>query len=160
MSTLESIGSRKYWEFDKTVTNHSRGYPWTSFFLVMGGVVSLRDYRNVDDMKLSKASLLKRKKGGATPRKKTKLCWFHMHHPQGCVLQTDHCAYAHGETDIRIHTDHSPWQIFYSEHTILQMFEFCISRFHKVLIEMCANGLLFSNTYFLWYGSEFTVDTR
>jgi len=79
-----------------------------NIFKVMGGVVSLRDYRNVDDMKLSKASLLKRKKGGATPRKKTKLCWFHMHHPQGCVLQTDQCAYAHGETDIRIHTDHSP----------------------------------------------------
>lgn len=32
---------------------------------------------------------------------KTRFCWFHTHHPQGCPLLTQQCAFAHGPDDLR-----------------------------------------------------------
>lgn len=66
-------------------------------FKVVGGVVCLRDYRNPTDMKPSKKSL--QKSQNKKDKHKTKCCWFYTHHPQGCVLSTIECKYAHGEAD-------------------------------------------------------------
>lgn len=32
---------------------------------------------------------------------KTKPCWFHEHHPQGCPRLAENCPYAHGQQEIR-----------------------------------------------------------
>lgn len=32
---------------------------------------------------------------------KTKLCWFHVNHPQGCPRPTNNCPYAHGLCELR-----------------------------------------------------------
>lgn len=65
-------------------------------FRVEGGRVHIRDWR---DMKPSKD--VKKKKPVAPGALKTRLCWFHTHHPQGCPLQTELCAFAHGPDDLR-----------------------------------------------------------
>lgn len=38
---------------------------------------------------------------------KTKLCWFHEHHPQGCPHSTSSCPYAHGLHELRERPDFS-----------------------------------------------------
>lgn len=38
---------------------------------------------------------------------KTKLCWFHAHHPQGCPRHTSDCPYAHGLCELRMRPDFS-----------------------------------------------------
>ncbi|KAJ0055616.1 hypothetical protein NL108_005444 [Boleophthalmus pectinirostris] len=64
-------------------------------FRVEGGWVHIRDWR---DMK--PATNVKRKPV-APGALKTRLCWFHTHHPQGCPLQLEQCAFAHGPSDLR-----------------------------------------------------------
>lgn len=36
---------------------------------------------------------------------KTKLCWFHSHHPQGCPRNAENCPYAHGREELRDRPD-------------------------------------------------------
>lgn len=64
-------------------------------FRVEGGRVYIRDWR---DMKPSRDVKRRPVAPGAL---KTRLCWFHTHHPQGCPLQVTHCAFAHGPDDLR-----------------------------------------------------------
>lgn len=64
--------------------------------LVEGGRVYIRDWRE----KMPFRADVKRKP--VTPGAlKTRLCWFHAHHPQGCPLQAESCAFAHGAHDLR-----------------------------------------------------------
>lgn len=65
-------------------------------FRVEGGRVHIRDWRG--DMKPSSDAKRRPVAPGAL---KTRLCWFHTHHPQGCPLQVEHCAFAHGPDDLR-----------------------------------------------------------
>ncbi|XP_028284959.1 putative tRNA (uracil-O(2)-)-methyltransferase [Parambassis ranga] len=65
-------------------------------FRVEGGRVYIRDGR---DRKSSKTDA--KRKPVAPGALKTRLCWFHTHHPQGCPLQAEDCAFAHGPDDLR-----------------------------------------------------------
>ncbi|KAK2899798.1 probable tRNA (uracil-O(2)-)-methyltransferase isoform X1 [Channa argus] len=65
-------------------------------FRVEGGRVHIRDWR---DSKSIRADA--KRKPVAPGALKTRPCWFHTHHPQGCPLQAEHCAFAHGPTDLR-----------------------------------------------------------
>ncbi|XP_030018666.1 putative tRNA (uracil-O(2)-)-methyltransferase [Sphaeramia orbicularis] len=65
-------------------------------FRVEGGQVHIRDWR---DRKSSRSDA--RRKPVAPGALKTRACWFHIHHPQGCPLQAEHCAFAHGHNDLR-----------------------------------------------------------
>ncbi|XP_026154717.1 putative tRNA (uracil-O(2)-)-methyltransferase isoform X2 [Mastacembelus armatus] len=65
-------------------------------FRVEGGQVCIRDWR---ERKPSRADA--KRKPVAPGALKTRPCWFHTHHPQGCPLQTEHCGFAHGLADLR-----------------------------------------------------------
>uniref|UniRef100_A0A8C5GR54 tRNA (uracil-O(2)-)-methyltransferase n=1 Tax=Gouania willdenowi TaxID=441366 RepID=A0A8C5GR54_GOUWI len=65
-------------------------------FRVEGGRVYIRDWR---DRQSSKAQ--DKRKFIDPGALKTRRCWFHSHHPQGCPLQVKHCTFAHGENDLR-----------------------------------------------------------
>ncbi|XP_067435816.1 probable tRNA (uracil-O(2)-)-methyltransferase [Thunnus thynnus] len=65
-------------------------------FRVEGGRVYIRDWR---DRKSSRADA--KRKPVSPGALKTRPCWFHDHHPQGCPLQAEHCAFAHGPEDLR-----------------------------------------------------------
>ncbi|XP_056225800.1 probable tRNA (uracil-O(2)-)-methyltransferase [Seriola aureovittata] len=65
-------------------------------FRVEGGRVYIRDWR---DRKSSRADT--KRKPVAPGALKTRPCWFHTHHLQGCPLQAEHCAFAHGPDDLR-----------------------------------------------------------
>ncbi|GAA6077941.1 probable tRNA (uracil-O(2)-)-methyltransferase [Tachysurus ichikawai] len=64
-------------------------------FRVEGGQVHIRDWLTQDSQ-----TDLKRKSqiSGAL---KTRLCWFHTHHPDGCPLSSKNCVFAHGADDLR-----------------------------------------------------------
>lgn len=61
-----------------------------------GGRVHIRDWR---DRKSSRADT--KRKPVAPGALKTRPCWFHGRHPQGCPLQAEDCAFAHGADDLR-----------------------------------------------------------
>ncbi|CAI5668821.1 unnamed protein product [Oreochromis niloticus] len=65
-------------------------------FRVEGGCVYIRDWR---ERKPFRADA--KRKPVAPGALKTRLCWFHAHHPQGCPLQAENCAFAHGADDLR-----------------------------------------------------------
>ncbi|XP_037537270.1 probable tRNA (uracil-O(2)-)-methyltransferase [Nematolebias whitei] len=65
-------------------------------FRVEGGRVYIRDWRE------KKSSGMKTQRKPIAPGAlKTRLCWFYSHHPQGCPLLAQNCAYAHGPNDLR-----------------------------------------------------------
>uniref|UniRef100_A0A669B487 tRNA (uracil-O(2)-)-methyltransferase n=1 Tax=Oreochromis niloticus TaxID=8128 RepID=A0A669B487_ORENI len=65
-------------------------------FRVEGGRVYIRDWR---ERKPFRADA--KRKPVAPGALKTRLCWFHAQHPQGCPLQAENCAFAHGADDLR-----------------------------------------------------------
>lgn len=65
-------------------------------FRVEGGRVFIRDWR---EKKASRADT--KRKPVAPGALKTRLCWFHVNHPQGCPLQAENCAFAHGLDEMR-----------------------------------------------------------
>ncbi|XP_017327350.1 probable tRNA (uracil-O(2)-)-methyltransferase [Ictalurus punctatus] len=64
-------------------------------FRVQGGKVHMRDWRTQGTQ-----TALNRKSqiSGAL---KTRLCWFHTHHPDGCPLSSKDCVFAHGTDNLR-----------------------------------------------------------
>uniref|UniRef100_UPI00358FE819 probable tRNA (uracil-O(2)-)-methyltransferase n=1 Tax=Myxine glutinosa TaxID=7769 RepID=UPI00358FE819 len=65
-------------------------------FEVLRGVVHMRDWRqHLLDHPVKKARI----KRASCDRRKSRPCWFHLHHPQGCPLQTSQCPFAHGDAD-------------------------------------------------------------
>ncbi|XP_018615090.2 putative tRNA (uracil-O(2)-)-methyltransferase [Scleropages formosus] len=56
-------------------------------FRVDSGRVTLRDWRTP--------------KPTPPETRKTQTCWFHEHHPQGCPLEAESCAFAHGTSDLQ-----------------------------------------------------------
>ncbi|KAM6949188.1 putative tRNA (uracil-O(2)-)-methyltransferase [Aplochiton taeniatus] len=67
-------------------------------FRVIGGVVSIRDWRPQGSRADAKRQPL------APGAMKTRSCWFHAHHPKGCPLPIEDCAFAHGPDDLRLST--------------------------------------------------------
>ncbi|XP_077598350.1 putative tRNA (uracil-O(2)-)-methyltransferase [Stigmatopora nigra] len=63
-------------------------------FQVEGGTVRIRDWRDEKPPG-------KRKAPTPPGALKTRTCWFHLHHPEGCPLVAEKCNYAHGEGELR-----------------------------------------------------------
>ncbi|KAM4611261.1 putative tRNA (uracil-O(2)-)-methyltransferase [Polymixia lowei] len=68
-------------------------------FRVEGGRVHIRDWRGLTERKSTRADA--KRKPLAPGALKTRICWFHAHHPQGCPVQVEQCAFAHGADDLR-----------------------------------------------------------
>uniref|UniRef100_A0A8C2ING3 tRNA (uracil-O(2)-)-methyltransferase n=2 Tax=Cyprinus carpio TaxID=7962 RepID=A0A8C2ING3_CYPCA len=68
-------------------------------FRVEGGRVFIRDWRTHTLAQSSRVT--SKRKPPPSGALKTRLCWFHTHHPHGCPLLREHCAFAHGETDLK-----------------------------------------------------------
>ncbi|XP_068132769.1 probable tRNA (uracil-O(2)-)-methyltransferase [Hyperolius riggenbachi] len=69
-------------------------------FEVMNAKVSIRDWSQ------DKQTTLKKHKAEAKKRLlpdvlKTRLCWFYVHHPNGCPRAASQCPYAHGTEELR-----------------------------------------------------------
>ncbi|NWI97593.1 TRM44 methyltransferase, partial [Pitta sordida] len=67
-------------------------------FEVLNGRVHIRDWRKEKPSSGTKAEVKRRLSAGAF---KTRLCWFFIHHPDGCSLPSESCPYAHGTEDLR-----------------------------------------------------------
>ena len=64
--------------------------------IVQGGTVEIRDWR--EDSHCKKKD--DKKQAGTQKYWKTKLCWFHRHHPDGCPLESKQCSFAHGMEEL------------------------------------------------------------
>lgn len=83
----------------KSVTLYSEGclqLPVIPFLLVEGGMVSIRDWRDIKSCRVDS-----KRKPTAPDALKTRSCWFHEHHPQRCPLPAEQCTFAHGPADLR-----------------------------------------------------------
>ena len=69
-----------------------------SFLVVLKGDVMLRNYRTQQRRKGKKWKQNLQAKQGCNL--KTKLCWFHFNHPQGCIMQASDCNFAHSEAEL------------------------------------------------------------
>ena len=91
---------------------------WCSFWLVLlddllnlfavrKGYVEIRDWCDLSDAREHerKSWSWKRKQEENKLLTKTKLCWFHDHHPQGCPRSAHLCPYAHGTAELRRRPD-------------------------------------------------------
>ncbi|XP_058922561.1 probable tRNA (uracil-O(2)-)-methyltransferase [Kogia breviceps] len=67
-------------------------------FQVLDGRVRIRDWREERPRK-EKEPEAKRRLISETF--KTRICWFFAHHPDGCVLPSDRCPFAHGPGELR-----------------------------------------------------------
>ncbi|XP_063690199.1 probable tRNA (uracil-O(2)-)-methyltransferase [Bolinopsis microptera] len=69
-------------------------------FTIRNGMVSLRDWSK--ETKKSSYRKTPNRKYDSAALKKSKLCWFYEHHPQGCNLSASSCGYAHGPGELNI----------------------------------------------------------
>lgn len=67
-------------------------------FEVLNGRVHIRDWRAE---KLPKEKHPEAKRTLLSGAFKTRLCWFFTHHPDGCVLPSHCCPFAHGPGELR-----------------------------------------------------------
>ncbi|MBN3300663.1 TRM44 methyltransferase, partial [Amia calva] len=67
-------------------------------FKVEGGRVQIRDWR-VETIR--RKPRLDHKRKPSAEMLKTRMCWFHTNHPEGCPLSSDSCSFAHGPEDLR-----------------------------------------------------------
>ncbi|XP_064787832.1 probable tRNA (uracil-O(2)-)-methyltransferase [Oncorhynchus masou masou] len=72
-------------------------------FRVEGGMVHIRDWRVQAQRPrgLQGTRADSKRKHLISGALKTRACWFHVHHPHGCPLQAEECAFAHGPDDLR-----------------------------------------------------------
>ena len=66
-------------------------------FVVIGGTVRLRCHATDPSEKGRKR---KGPSSRSEARAKSKLCWFHSGHPDGCSLSAKSCSWAHGDCDL------------------------------------------------------------
>lgn len=80
----------------------SRGSELADFSLfqtaVLQGRVRIRDWRQETPLQERQPEARRRVSSEAF---KTRLCWFFLHHPDGCVLPADRCPFAHGPGELR-----------------------------------------------------------
>ncbi|XP_056658348.1 probable tRNA (uracil-O(2)-)-methyltransferase isoform X1 [Monodelphis domestica] len=67
-------------------------------FEVVNGRVYIRDWR---EEKAAKKNHPEAKRRLSSEAFKTRLCWFFIHHPDGCSLTSETCSYAHGVQELR-----------------------------------------------------------
>lgn len=68
--------------------------------VVRSGSVSLRDWTS-PDYYTYRMSRRKKNSDSAAEKLKTSLCFYYIHHPDGCPLSTSECRFAHGVEDLR-----------------------------------------------------------
>ncbi|XP_032711662.1 probable tRNA (uracil-O(2)-)-methyltransferase isoform X2 [Lontra canadensis] len=68
-------------------------------FEVVNGRVHIRDWR---EEKLQRQPHSEAKRRLCSEAFKTRVCWFYSHHPDGCVLPSDSCPFAHGPAELRL----------------------------------------------------------
>jgi hypothetical protein len=69
--------------------------------LVVGGVVQLRDWRQeAPGPKLTTNADVEFLKRRYKALRNTSMCWFHLNHPDGCILSTEQCPYAHSQDEL------------------------------------------------------------
>ncbi|XP_046905134.1 probable tRNA (uracil-O(2)-)-methyltransferase [Hypomesus transpacificus] len=74
-------------------------------FRVEGGMVHIRDWRTQTYRPRGHGTPADAKRKPMPPGAlKTRACWFHKHHPQGCPRLAEECAFAHGLDDLRAST--------------------------------------------------------
>ena len=69
--------------------------------IVTGGVVEIRDWTQEIPGPRGKKGDPARKKRRSEALWKTSLCWFHLHHPDGCPVSVEQCPFAHGEDELK-----------------------------------------------------------
>nr|XP_020661431.1 probable tRNA (uracil-O(2)-)-methyltransferase isoform X2 [Pogona vitticeps] len=69
-------------------------------FEVLNGKVHIRDWREWKPPKKNKRNEHVKQRFPSRAFK-TRLCWFYMHHPQGCPLTSEFCHYAHGAEELK-----------------------------------------------------------
>uniref|UniRef100_A0A8C3KUC4 tRNA (uracil-O(2)-)-methyltransferase n=1 Tax=Chrysolophus pictus TaxID=9089 RepID=A0A8C3KUC4_CHRPC len=67
-------------------------------FEVLDGRVHIRDWRKEKPSRKTKSEV---KRCLSAEAFKTRLCWFFIHHPDGCSLPSESCPYAHGTEELR-----------------------------------------------------------
>uniref|UniRef100_A0A8C0FGQ7 tRNA (uracil-O(2)-)-methyltransferase n=1 Tax=Bubo bubo TaxID=30461 RepID=A0A8C0FGQ7_BUBBB len=67
-------------------------------FEVLNGRVHIRDWRKEKPSRKTKPEVKRHLSAEAF---KTRLCWFFIHHPDGCSLPSESCPYAHGTEELR-----------------------------------------------------------
>ncbi|NXA45663.1 TRM44 methyltransferase, partial [Nothocercus julius] len=67
-------------------------------FEVLNGRVHIRDWRKEKPSRKNKPKVKRHLSAEAF---KTRLCWFFLHHPDGCSLPSKSCPYAHGTEELR-----------------------------------------------------------
>ncbi|NXJ10363.1 TRM44 methyltransferase, partial [Odontophorus gujanensis] len=67
-------------------------------FEVLDGRVHIRDWRKEKPSRKTKPEV---KRCLSAEAFKTRLCWFFIHHPDGCSLPSEFCPYAHGTVELR-----------------------------------------------------------
>ncbi|NXM81139.1 TRM44 methyltransferase, partial [Oenanthe oenanthe] len=67
-------------------------------FEVLNGKVHIRDWRKEKPPSKTKPEVKRHLSAEAF---KTRLCWFFVHHPDGCSLPSEACPYAHGTEELR-----------------------------------------------------------
>lgn len=67
-------------------------------FEVLDGRVHIRDWRKEKPSRKTKPEV---KRCLSAEAFKTRLCWFFIHHPDGCSLPSESCPYAHGPEELR-----------------------------------------------------------
>ncbi|KAH0616322.1 hypothetical protein JD844_027351 [Phrynosoma platyrhinos] len=69
-------------------------------FEVLNGKVHIRDWREGEPLRKNRPGNQVKQR---LPSKafKTRLCWFYIHHPHGCPLNSELCRYAHGTEELK-----------------------------------------------------------
>ncbi|XP_054994042.1 probable tRNA (uracil-O(2)-)-methyltransferase isoform X2 [Sorex araneus] len=73
-------------------------------FAVHSGRVRLRDWREeplAEEEEEEEGSVRGSQRRQRSSARKTRLCWFFSHHPDGCVLPAPRCPFAHGPAELR-----------------------------------------------------------
>lgn len=65
---------------------------------MLDGRVHIRDWRKEKPSRKTKPEV---KRCLSAEAFKTRLCWFFIHHPDGCSLPSESCPYAHGTEELR-----------------------------------------------------------
>jgi len=68
---------------------------------VAGGVVQMRDWTQESLGQRGKKWDLARKQRRSQALWKTSMCWFYIHHPDGCPVLTELCPFAHSTDELR-----------------------------------------------------------
>ncbi|XP_048365676.1 probable tRNA (uracil-O(2)-)-methyltransferase isoform X1 [Sphaerodactylus townsendi] len=104
--TLSEIAARLNEETLKHLRNEYGGLQTLlrnnhQVFEVLSGRVHIRDWREGKLSSGEKPGGTQAEQGAPSKARKTRLCWFAIHHPQGCPMTSGSCSYAHSVEELR-----------------------------------------------------------